>query len=175
MLIQSKFPDIALPDESAAPDPAILLRYHLSANDEIKFLKTLETIEEPISNRIELLRMAVEHNLRDATAALMKTASLDSTSLTELARIAVEQGHPDILKELLSRSPKMADHLLMPASRELGIPTRPGPGNRNNRFECLRMVLMQDVDVRQEDGEKKIFFCFRCFLYYFFRKGVILY
>ena len=156
MAIERKFPEIILPKESEGVDNAMLLRYYLTANDEGNFLKTLETVEDldALGNKTELLRLAVEHNLQNTTKLLLQRDTPDSLNLSLLAKTTVERGHPEILKELLSRSPKLADRLLMPASQELGVPSRPGPRNRNNRLECLKLILNQDgVDVRQEDGK----------------------
>ncbi|XP_016840208.1 transient receptor potential cation channel protein painless isoform X2 [Nasonia vitripennis] len=158
-IIEKKFPDLAkyLPTESSVPpDPQYLLKYYLSANDEANFLKVLGTVEDlnGLGNKSELLRQAVEKNLRATMKEMLERDGLMDENLYEIAKVAVERGHPEILKELLKKKPKIAERLLMSACQELGVPSKPGPGNRNNRFECLRMIMEQgDIDVRQEDDK----------------------
>ncbi|XP_011499906.1 PREDICTED: transient receptor potential cation channel protein painless [Ceratosolen solmsi marchali] len=155
MIIQRKYPDIALPETLDRLDYERLLRYYLTANDEVNFLKALEKMEDiVVNNKIELLKIAIEHNLRDAAKELLHNNIPDTENLYELGKIAIEQAYPDILHELLTINAKLANRLLLPASQELGISTRPGTANTNNRLKCLKMILNQDgVDVRQEDDK----------------------
>ncbi|KAJ8676652.1 hypothetical protein QAD02_012439 [Eretmocerus hayati] len=160
-VIERKYPNLPLPDKSSSDqeDPNILLRYYLGANDEINFLAKLDSLEEPqtelAGSRFDLLRLAVEQNLRGCLVRLARVGlQPESSELPDLGRAALRRAHPEVLRELLENSPKLADDLLLTACQELGAPAKPGPGNRNNRLECLRLILeRKNVDVRQEDDK----------------------
>lgn len=159
-VIERKFKDIIIPESTCVTDQATLLKYHLNANDEANFLNTLEGVSEleTLDNKADLLESAVAKNLRRATRELLRRSTLNSAELVELCRIAIERAHPDILKELLGRNPRLADALILPASRELVTALSPGPGHRNNRFRCFKIVMDQsEVNVRQQDGKTDLF------------------
>lgn len=142
-----------------SPDNSILLRYYLLANDEDNFFKVLENVQDvdSLGNKAELLQIAVEQNLQKSALELINRGALEPNNLLQLGKAAIQKAHPEMLEEVLNRNPKLADQLLLPASQELGVPAKLGPGNRNNRVECLKMVLSHhDIDVRIEDGKLQL-------------------
>lgn len=117
-----------------------------------------------LNNKAELLQLAVEQNLQRSTLELINRGALEPNNLLQLGKAAIQRAHPEMLEEVLKRNPKLADQLLLPASQELGVPAKLGPNNRNNRVECLKIVLgHHDIDVRQEDGKIMFFWFFFSF------------
>lgn len=155
-IIEEKFPDLQLPEEGSNPDDYNVLKYHLHANDEDSFLKKLQNIEgDKLRNTSELLSLSIEHNLKQATRELIRRGALKVADSQELAKLAIAKAHCDILRQLLRHDSSLRCRtLLLPACQELGVSCKPGPNGRDNRLECLRLVLSHGcIEVDIEDGE----------------------
>ncbi|KAF3419985.1 hypothetical protein E2986_04275 [Frieseomelitta varia] len=154
-VLEKKLPNLQLPLVEKRGVNIHDLKYYLNANDEINFLRCLEMIQDDVVNdeAEDLIEMAVQKDLKDAVVTLLKRTRGIGCNLEKAASLAVQQGSPDILRELLETDVDV-NNLLLDACLELGIPTKEGSGYMDNRLECLNLILeRENVDVRCTDSK----------------------
>lgn len=156
-VLQKKFTDIPLPAVQKRGVNVHDLKYYLNANDEANFLKCLKLVQDDVVNNVaeDLIEMAVQRNFKDTVAALLEKTKGNSCSLEKSANIAIQQGLPNILWQILSMDTEIDKNLLLlNACVELGIPGKEESGSMSSRLECLKIILERDdVDVRCADSE----------------------
>lgn len=155
-VLEKKLPNIQLPSVEKQGVNVYDLKYYLNANDEINFLRCLEIVENEALNNVakDLIEMAVKRNLKNAVITLLKKTRGTGCNLEKAANLAVEQGLPYILREILETDVHVTSDLLLNACIELGIPDKEGSGNIDDRLKCLNLILeREDVDVRCTDSK----------------------
>ncbi|XP_003396024.2 transient receptor potential cation channel protein painless [Bombus terrestris] len=155
-VLEKKLPNIQLPPVEKQGVNVYDLKYYLNANDEMNFLKCLEMVENEAVNNVakDLIEMAVERNFKNAVITLLKKTRGTGCNLEKAANLAVQQGLPHILREILETDVDVTSDLLLNACIELGIPNKEGSGNMEDRLECLNLILeREDVDVRCTDSK----------------------
>ena len=92
--------------------------------------------------------MAVQRNFKDTVATLLKRTKGNGCSLEKSANIAIQQGLPNILRQILNMDTEIDKNLLLlNACMELGIPGNEGSNEgMSNRIECLKIILERDDD-----------------------------
>lgn len=156
-VIQQTMPDLLLPPQCETREVnAHDLKYYLIANDERNFLKNLELVQaETLHDMAEdLLEMAAQRNFREIVLGILERLRGSLFSVRKAARVAVQQGHPAILRELLNVEPEVACDLILDACLELEMPEKRGIDNMSDRLECLKLILEQgNIDVRCTDSK----------------------
>lgn len=157
-VIQENLPDLPLPPKCEGREVnAQDLKYYLTANDEVNFLRGLEVVEPRTIHDVaeDLLETAARHNFLDAVVGILERLRGSVFGVRRAAQVAVREGHHGILRELLlNANPDVANDLILDACLELGTPGRRGVDGTSDRLECLRLILEQEnVDVRCADGE----------------------
>ena len=155
VLIQ-KWADLELPaiKEMKNIDVDEIRRACLDANDETRFLDNLRRInDDQLGDIDELVNTATKRNFPQGIEQLFKRGGLVHPKTYEIAQLAVELGHHDVLKKFLAIDSKLGNKLLLPACMELGVPNSSRPNHSDDRIKCLRLILEQpDVNVRCVDG-----------------------
>lgn len=156
-VMQENLPDLPLPPKCEGREVnAQDLKYYLTVNDEVNFLRSLEVIKPQTLHGVaeDLLELAAQHNFLDAVVGILGRLQGGVFSVTRAAQVAVRQGHYGILRELLNVKPGVANDLILDACMELGMSERCGVDGTSDRLECLKLILEQEnVDVRCADGE----------------------
>ncbi|XP_029055599.1 transient receptor potential cation channel protein painless [Osmia bicornis bicornis] len=158
-VLQKKFTDIPLPAVQNRGVNVHDLKYYLNANDEANFIKSLKLVQDDVVNNVaeDLIEMAVQRNFKDTVAALLKRTKGNGCSLEKSANIAIQQGLPNILRQILNMDTEIdKNFLLLNACVELGIPGNEGSDSMSNRIECLKIILERGddvVDVRCADSK----------------------
>lgn len=164
-VLEKKLPNIQLPSVEKQSVNVYDLKYYLNANDEINFLRCLEIVENEAVNNVakDLIEMAVERNFKNAVITLLKKTRGTGCNLEKAANLAVEQGLPHILREILETDVDVTSDLLLKACIELGIPDKEESGNMDDRLKCLNLILeREDVDVRCTDSKCCIYIYRTC-------------
>lgn len=154
--LQENLPDIQLPPVEKRGVNGHDLKYYLNANDEKNFLKCLQIAQSDVVYNVaeDLIEIAVQKNLKDAATALLENTRGIGCNLEKAASLTVQLGSPYILRQILDTDVEVKDELLLNACLELGMPSREGSGNMDDRVECLKLILQrEDVDVRCTDGK----------------------
>lgn len=154
--LQKRLPDVLLPPVEKRGVNVHDLKYYLNANDETNFLRCLSTVQEDVVNNVaeDLIEMAVQRNFKETVAVLLERRRGVQCNLEKAASLAIQQGTPDILQEILNTDVEVKSDMLLSACMELGIPGREGSKSVNNRLECLKIILeREDVDVRCTDSK----------------------
>lgn len=156
-VIQQKLPDVLLPPKCENREVnAHDLKYYLIANDEINFIRSLETVKLELLHDIteELLEMAAQRDLRQAMTEMLNKFQKNMFNVKKAALVAVQKGHYNILQELLNVEPEVANDLVLDACLELGMPKEQEVDDASDQLECLRLILKQEnVDIRCTDSE----------------------
>ncbi|XP_017885282.1 transient receptor potential cation channel protein painless-like [Ceratina calcarata] len=179
-LLKKNFPNIQLPPPVEKQGANVQdLKSYLNNHDEVNFLKCLEEVEEDEVNKQaeNLIELAIKNNLPNTVAALLKKTDRVKPNLEKAASLAIQKGSPDILRQLLetvkSRNIKSrnvensllmddgkllrpdlnVEKLLMDACIELSTPTRKDCGTAEERLNCFKMIVKEDVDLRCKDSK----------------------
>ncbi|XP_003703369.2 transient receptor potential cation channel family member painless [Megachile rotundata] len=156
-ILEKKLPDIPLPAVQKRGVNVHDLKYYLNANDEANFLKCLKLVQDDVVNNVaeDLIEMAVQRNFKDTVVALLERTKRCCCNLVKPANIAIQQGLPDILLQILNMDSEIDKNmLLLNACMELGIPGKEGSENMSNHLECVKIILERDdVDVRCVDSK----------------------
>lgn len=156
-ILTEKFPDLELPTAvESKGDIDNLHRSCFEGGDESEFLEKLRRIDDDrLTDVDELIVVAAKRNFPEAVGELLKRGQRSDCSprIDEAAKIAVELGHPRVLREILTVDSKLGNKLLLSACKELGVPSSSGKDREDDRISCLRLILEQpDINVRCEDG-----------------------
>ncbi|KOC66313.1 Transient receptor potential cation channel protein painless [Habropoda laboriosa] len=155
-VLQEQLPDIQLPPVDSREGNDHNLKYYLNANDEMNFLKCLKTVKDDVVNNIaeDLIEMAVERRFRDAVIELLDRTKKSVRNLEKAANLAIQQGLPHILCEILNTDLEVKNDLLLNACIELDMLEKASTGTIDKRLECLNLILeREDVDVRCTDSK----------------------
>lgn len=101
------------------------LKYYLTVNDEINFLKNMLTDEAIFSSMVEeLLKIATQNDLRKAVMAILHwLKGMEERSrkfvIEQAAHTAIERGRYAILRELVKVVPEIAAGLILDACLQL--------------------------------------------------------
>ncbi|XP_032680658.1 transient receptor potential cation channel protein painless isoform X1 [Odontomachus brunneus] len=156
-VIQENMPDLSLPPKCESREMnAHDLKYYLTVNDEVNFLRSLEIIEPQMLHGVaeDLLEIAAQHNFLGAVVGTLSKLQKSMFNVKRAAQIAVRNGHYSILRELLNVEPGAANDLVLDACLELGMPSRHDVDDTSNRLECLKLILEQEyVDIRCADDK----------------------
>ncbi|XP_076748857.1 transient receptor potential cation channel family member painless [Xylocopa sonorina] len=151
-VLQENMPDITLPPAVKRDVNVHDLKCYLYAKDEENFLKYLNEIQDDLRDDIvDMIETAVRKNFESSVRQLLNRAETVNCNLKKSASIAIQQGSPDILRQLLDKNIEDESDLLMDACVELGIPRKGASHGTNDRLECLKLLLERDVDVRCTD------------------------
>ncbi|XP_011173491.1 transient receptor potential cation channel protein painless [Solenopsis invicta] len=126
------------------------LKYYLNNRDETNFLKCMEIVQGEISSDIaeNLLTKSIQYNFQQAVIAILNKFKGKHFNVRKSIREAIQNGHYDILNELLKVEPLIND-LLLSVCQELGMPDKQG---NDNLLKCLELILEQNnVNVRSTD------------------------
>ncbi|XP_014475519.1 PREDICTED: transient receptor potential cation channel protein painless [Dinoponera quadriceps] len=156
-VLRENLPDLPLPPKREGREVnAQDLKYYLTANDEVNFLRSLETVKPQILHGVaeDLLEMAAQHNFLNAVAGILNGLQGSIFSVKRAAQVAIRQGYHCVLRQLLNVKPGVASDLILDASLELGMPGRHGVDSTSDRLECLKLIMEQEnVDVRCADDK----------------------
>lgn len=156
-LIEKKMQDLSLPPKREGRElNAHDLKYYLTVNDEINFLRNLKVVKPQMLHGVaeDLLEMAAQLNFHEAAARILDKLQNNMFSVKGAAQVAVQNGHHRILRQLLNVQPGVANDLILDVCLELGMPERHDADSASDRLECLKLILEQEnVNVRCADGE----------------------
>ncbi|CAK9804476.1 Transient receptor potential cation channel protein painless [Anthophora plagiata] len=155
-ILQKKLSDIQLPPVERREPNVYDLKYYLNANDEVNFLKCLKIVQDDVVNNVaeDLIEIAVQKKFRDTVIVLLHRTKGLGCNLEKAANLAVQEGLPDVLREILNTDLEVKSDLLLNACIELDMLGKKWSDSMDNHLECLKLILeREDVDVRCTDSK----------------------
>lgn len=128
-VIQQNLPELPISKKSYRdcfhPCHMYDLKYYLNINDETNFLKNMLNDEDTFSGMVEeLLKIATQNDLREAVKGILDWLEGEKEDrkkfvVKQAVPVAIENGHHDILRQLLNVVPDIDNNLILDACRQL--------------------------------------------------------